>query len=42
MNEDDDFEVVTEKKKVAPRREFEEPKFGGGMPMFTRGGDNRK
>jgi len=41
---DEDFEVVTEKvnKPREPRREFEEPTFGGGKPMFTRGGDNRK
>lgn len=37
FNDDDDFEVVAEKKKQ-PRRNFEEPKFGGGMPSFTRGG----
>lgn len=36
--EDDDFEVVTDKKKTAPRRGFAEPTFGGGMPTFTRGG----
>ena len=37
--DDDGFEVVKEKKKVtAPRRNAEEPSFGGGMPMFTRGG----
>lgn len=35
---DDDFEVVAEKKKPQ-RRNFEEPKFGGGMPSFTRGGN---
>lgn len=44
---DEDFEVVAEKvkKPFVPRegrREFEEPTFGGGKPMFTRGGDNRK
>ena len=37
FNDDDDFEVVAEKKKQ-PRRNFDEPKFGGGMPSFTRGG----
>lgn len=42
MFEEDDFEVVTDVKKQAPRRTFEEPKFGGGMPSFTRGGENRK
>ena len=36
---EDDFEVVAEKKKVVrPQRKTEEPKFGGGMPSFTRGG----
>lgn len=38
---DDDFEVVAEKKK-AVRKPFEEPKFGGGMPSFSRGGANAK
>ena len=39
---EDDFEVVEEKKKVVrPPRNFEEPKFGGGMPSFTRGGATR-
>lgn len=42
FNEDDDFEVVTDVKKKPPRRNFEEPTFGGGMPTFTRGGENRK
>ena len=40
--DDDDFEVVSDVKKKAPRRNFEEPTFGGGKPMFTRGGENRK
>lgn len=40
--DDDDFEVVSDVKKKPPRRNFEEPTFGGGMPMFTRGGENRK
>jgi len=35
---DDDFEVVKEKEKKAPRERFEEPTFGGGKPMFSRGG----
>ena len=39
---EDDFEVVAEKKKIVrPVRKTEEPKFGGGMPSFTRGGTNR-
>jgi hypothetical protein len=42
MFEEDDFEVVAEKKKTVPRRDFAEPTFGGGMPMFTRGGTDRK
>ena len=36
--DDDDFEVVREAKKRGNRRPAEEPSFGGGMPMFTRGG----
>jgi len=44
-SDDDDFAVVQEKKKAVPRppREGEhgEPAFGGGKPMFTRGGGNR-
>jgi len=39
---EDDFEVVAEKKKIVrPARKTEEPKFGGGMPSFTRGSANR-
>lgn len=44
FNDDDDFEVVKEKVK-APRenrRPAEEPRFGGGMPSFSRGGANAK
>lgn len=39
FSDDDGFEVVKEKKKE-PRvkRQHEEPSFGGGKPMFTRGG----
>ena len=43
FDDDEDFETVKEKEKRAPRpkRDFEEPQFGGGKPMFTRGGGNR-
>lgn len=41
FGDDDDFEVVAEKKKPV-RKNYEEPKFGGGMPSFTRGGANAK
>jgi len=44
LADDDDFEVVAEKpkKEFVPRSNFEEPSFGGGKPMFTRGGNNRQ
>lgn len=42
FSDDDGFEVVKEKKKEPrARRQYEEPSFGGGKPMFTRGGGNR-
>ena len=41
FGDDDDFEVVREKPKKQPRQ-FEEPSFDGGKPMFTRGGSNRQ
>lgn len=43
FDDDDEFEVVKEKKKGAgQRRGFDdESGFGSGMPTFTRGGGNR-
>jgi|Transcript_34682 hypothetical protein len=42
FEDDDEFEVVKEKKKTTQRRAFDgESSFGAGMPTFTRGGGNR-
>ena len=43
-DEDEDFEVVREKKKTTQRRggDFAEPTFGGGKPSFMRGGGARR
>ena len=41
FSDDEDFEVVREKKKPQ-RRQFDgDSAFGGGKPSFTRGGGNR-